>query len=248
MLLLGAARPARAQQGPEPVELARVAPSPGTQAAGADAAAREEGRSRPAPPRRSSFSWMAGRTQRWPEAPARPDAAGVAKYFAGGAVAFGVHEAGHVLVGAVFGTSTGLRGVNFGPLPFFAITHDGDLSPRERYAVSSAGFWSQQLTSEAILSLRPDLRAEHAPLLKGMLAFDVLASVAYAGAAFAGAGPAERDTLGMAASLRAREPWVGALVLAPALLDAWRYTHPDAAWARWLSRGVKVGGVLLVIR
>jgi hypothetical protein len=38
------------------------------------------------------------------------------------------------------------------------------------------------------------------------------------------------------------------MVLAPALLDTWRYFHPHAKWARWTSRGVKIGMVVLVVR
>ena len=41
---------------------------------------------------------------------------------------------------------------------------------------------------------------------------------------------------------------LGAIVLAPAVLDAWRYLDPGARWAVWLSRAVKIGGVLLVFR
>jgi hypothetical protein len=186
------------------------------------------------------------------DAGTRPDrrkgAVAFAKYFGGGAVAFGVHEGGHVLFGKLFGATPGIKKVHFGPLPFFAITQDGYLSPREQYVVSSAGFWTQHLTSEAILSMRPNLRHQRAPLLKGMLAFDILASVAYASAAFAEQGPYERDTRGMSAELRVSERWVGGLILAPALLDAWRYLHPESKWAVWLSRGIKIGGVVLVVR
>jgi hypothetical protein len=38
------------------------------------------------------------------------------------------------------------------------------------------------------------------------------------------------------------------VVLAPAVFDAIRYYKPDARWAVWLSRGAKVGSVLLVLR
>jgi hypothetical protein len=38
------------------------------------------------------------------------------------------------------------------------------------------------------------------------------------------------------------------VILVPAVLDAWRYLHPDATWATWVSRAVKIGGVLLVLR
>jgi hypothetical protein len=52
----------------------------------------------------------------------------------------------------------------------------------------------------------------------------------------------------MAVSSRLDERWIGALVLAPALLDAWRYYHPGAKWAAWSSRGVKIGMVVMVVR
>ena len=172
----------------------------------------------------------------------------VGKFLAGGALALVIHESGHVVFGELFGTQVGVRKVHFGPMPFFAITYRGDLSRRRQFVVSSAGFWMQRATSEAILSLRPQLRQEQRPLLKGMLAFDVISSVAYAGAAFAKAGPVERDTRAMAAALRVDERWVGLLVLAPAVLDAWRYFHPEARWACWTSRGIKIGAVLLTFR
>ena len=81
-----------------------------------------------------------------------------------------------------------------------------------------------------------------------MVAFNVLASVAYAGAAFARTGPTERDTRGMAHNARMDERAMGALLLAPAVLDTVRYYNPDAMWAAWISRGVKLGLVLLVLR
>ena len=92
--------------------------------------------------------------------------------------------------------------------------------------ISSAGFWVQHATSEWLLTRHPHLRREHAPFRKGLLAWNVLASAAYSGAAFARAGPPERDTRGMAMSLGVPEPWIGALILAPAVLDAVRYAHP----------------------
>jgi hypothetical protein len=52
----------------------------------------------------------------------------------------------------------------------------------------------------------------------------------------------------MSQSARIDERWVGALILAPAVLDAWRYFDPDARWPVWLSRGAKVFAVLLVLR
>ena len=76
----------------------------------------------------------------------------------------------------------------------------------------------------------------------------MLTSVGYAGAAFARTGPLERDTRGMAAAAHIREPWIGGIVLAPAVLDGWRYFDPDARWPVWASRAAKIGGVLLLLR
>jgi hypothetical protein len=138
--------------------------------------------------------------------------------------------------------------VDFHGIPFFAITHRAGLSPRREFTISSAGFWVQHAENEWLLGRRPGLRHERAPLQKGMFAFNVLASAAYAGAAFARTGPGERDTRGIAAASRINERWVGAMVLAPALLDTWRYFHPNAKWAKWTSRGVKIGMVVMVVR
>jgi hypothetical protein len=146
-----------------------------------------------------------------------------------------------------FGEKPGVRRVDFHGIPFFAITHRSG-SRRQEFAISSAGFWVQHAGDEWLLSKRPGLRRQRAPLAKGMLAFNVLASAAYAGAAFAKTGPLERDTRGIAAGSRIDERWVGALVLAPAVLDSWRYYHPESKWAVWTSRGVKAGMVLLVLR
>ena len=171
-----------------------------------------------------------------------------AVFLAGGAIGLATHEAGHVVVDLAFGEKPGLKKVDFHGIPFFAITHSSGLPPRREFTISSAGFWVQHAENEWMLARRPGLRREHAPLAKGVFAFNVLASVAYAGAAFARTGPGERDTRGMAESSRVDERWIGALVLAPALLDTWRYFHPDAKWAAWSSRGVKIGMVVLVAR
>jgi hypothetical protein len=176
----------------------------------------------------------------------RLESAGV--FLAGAAVAFGAHEAGHLLFDAVFHADPGIGKVEFHGIPFFAITHRSGLSPRRELTISSAGFWVQHAGSEWVLTRSPHLKDEHAPFEKGVLAFNVLASTAYAGAAFARTGPAERDTRGIASSANVAEPWVGAMILAPAVLDGWRYFHPDAKWAVWTSRAVKVGMVLLVLK
>jgi hypothetical protein len=182
--------------------------------------------------------------------PQRDESAGkrIASFLTGAAIGLGTHETGHVIANLALGEKPGLKKVDFHGLPFFAITHASGLPRRKEFTISSAGFWVQHAENEWLLHRRPQLRHERAPLAKGVFAFNVLASVAYAGAAFGRTGPLERDTRGMAASARVDERLIGALVLAPAVLDAWRYFHPDARWAAWASRGVKVGMVVMVVR
>ncbi|HEX5474883.1 MAG TPA: hypothetical protein VFX12_09500 [Vicinamibacterales bacterium] len=167
-------------------------------------------------------------------------------FLGGAATALAAHEAGHVLFDGLFGVKPELRRVSFHGIPFFAISHRAGLPWRQEFVIDSAGFWVQHAGSEAILTRHPSLRDERAPFLKGVLAFNVLASIAYAGAGFARTGPEERDTRGMADARRWKEPAIAALILAPALLDAYRYYHPGQRWAVWTSRGVKVGMVALV--
>jgi hypothetical protein len=168
-------------------------------------------------------------------------------FLAGGALGLGIHESGHVLFGAVFDAHPGVKAISFGPIPFFAITHDS-VSPAREYAISAAGFWMQYGASEWLLTSHPHLRDEPRPVAKGVLAFHVIASAVYGVAGLTGIGPVERDTLGMAQALRVNEGWVGAMLLTPAVLDAWRYARPAAVWPRWVSRAVKIGTVVLVVR
>ena len=158
------------------------------------------------------------------------------------------HEAGHLTFDLVFDADPRFKRVDFHGVPFFALTHRKQLSPRREVAVSSAGFWVQHATNEWLLTRRPALRREHAPFARGVFAFNVLTSMAYSGAAFARTGPYERDTRGIADAARVDERWVGAMVLAPAVLDTWRYFQPDSKLAVWLSRGAKVGMMVLVVR
>ena len=175
-------------------------------------------------------------------------ASGLGQFLAGAAVGLGAHESGHLLFDGIFKADPGIQKVSFHGLPFFAITHKSGLSPRREFVIDSAGFWVQEATNEVILSRRPNLRRERAPFLKGVFAFNVLASASYAGAAFARTGPVERDTRGMADSLRRKEPYVGLLILVPAVLDGFRFFHPEARWAAWGSRAAKLGGVALIVR
>jgi hypothetical protein len=178
-------------------------------------------------------------------APQENRAAAVVSFLGGAVAGLAAHEGGHLVFDTAFDAHPGVDRVSFLGIPFFAITHT-PVSPRQEYAISAAGFWVQNATSEWLLVRRPHLRRERAPFAKGLLAWNVLASMAYGGAAFARVGPPERDSRGMAQALGVPEPWVGALVIAPALLDTVRYVRPDSRWARWTSRGSKIALVVVV--
>lgn len=175
-------------------------------------------------------------------------ASGLGRFLAGAALGLGAHESGHLLFDGLFKAEPGIRMVSFHGLPFFAITHRSGLSTRREFVIDSAGFWVQEATNELILARRPNLRRERAPFVKGVFAFNVATSIGYAGTAFARTGPFERDTRGMADSLRWKEPYVGLLILVPAVLDGFRFFHPGAKWAAWGSRVAKLGGVALIAR
>ena len=171
----------------------------------------------------------------------------IGKFFAGAAVAFAVHESGHLLFDVIFDADVNVKGVHLGPLPFFAVAHGAGLPPRQEFTISSAGFWTQEATAEWLLTTRPHIRHEPASFAKGALAFDVLTSFGYGTVALFKAGPPERDTRGMTA-IGVDERAVGALIMVPAALDAVRYFFPEATWAKWASRASKATTVLLVIK
>ena len=194
--------------------------------------------------------WPAGaRAQSAPPASPTGKVRRAISFLGGAATGLAAHESGHVLTGLASGAHPGVRRIRYGPLPFFAISHDA-VSRRREFVISASGFWMQHAGSEWILTTRPRLRDEQAPLIKGLLAFNLAASAVYGVAAFGRFGPPERDTRGMAASLGhsgAPEPAIGALILAPAVLDGYRYLRPDARWAAWTSRAVKVALVGLAV-
>jgi hypothetical protein len=170
-------------------------------------------------------------------------------WLAGGAAGLLIHEGGHVGLAAALGAEPQIRGIKAGAIPFFAITHDAS-SRRQEYAVSSAGLWAQYASAEWILTRRPNLRRESAPVAKGIFAFHLATSAVYGVAGLARVGPPERDTRGMALSLGdtgVSERAIGAFVLAPAVFDVYRYYRPQSTWARWASRGLKVASAALVV-
>ena len=180
--------------------------------------------------------------------PPKDEDGGAWAFIAGAAVGFGAHELGHLFFDVVFDADPGVKKVSFAGIPFFAITHSTELSPRQEYTIAASGLWIQNGLNEWILTRRPDIRHERAPFQKGVLAMNLATSAVYSGAALFKIGPPERDTRAMAAALGVDERWIGVLMLAPALLDVYRYFHPDATWAAWSARGVKVGMVLLVLK
>lgn len=168
-------------------------------------------------------------------------------FLAGAGVAFLVHEGAHLYFDALFDAKPFVKTVHFGPIPFFAVSHE-TTTPTQEFIISSAGFWTQEATSEWLLSRRPDIRDEHAPFAKGVLAFNVLTSIGYGTVALFEAGPPERDTRGMAVSSGISERVIGVIVMAPAILDAYRYVRPASRWAPWTSRALKIGSVLLALK
>ena len=102
-------------------------------------------------------------------APARAQTGDVVQFFAGAALGLGLHESGHLLFDEAFGAEPAVRKVSAGFIPFFAITHE-PVTPVEEFTISSAGFWVQHAGDEFLLSHRPNLRHEHAPFAKGLLA------------------------------------------------------------------------------
>lgn len=174
--------------------------------------------------------------------------AAFAGFIAGAVVGLGAHEGGHLIFDGIFDADPSIKRIEFHGIPFFAITHASNLPPRQEYTISAAGFWVQHATNEWILTRRPGLRQERAPFTKGIFAFNVGASMAYSVAAFGRTGPLERDTRGMAEAAGIPEPWIGAMILGPAVFDTWRYFDPGARWPVWLSRASKVAVVLLVLK
>lgn len=150
--------------------------------------------------------------------------AAFAKFLAGAAVGAGLHEAGHLAAG----------------------WKRYDVSRRRAIAATSAGFWAQYLTTETVLTRHPHLRSNRSPFLKGVIAFHLVTSAGYTVLAMTQSGPHGRDTLDMSQAIGVNERWIGALVLAPAVVDGIRYLRPEARWAKWLSRGIKLGSVALV--
>jgi hypothetical protein len=174
----------------------------------------------------------------------------VLRFLGGGAAGLVVHEAGHIAAGLAAGANPGFRRLEYGVVPFFAITHD-PVSRRREYVIASSGFHAQHLANEWLLGRGPGLRRTDSAFKKGWLTFNLATSAVYTAAALGRFGAPERDTLGIARYAGddgIAEPIVGVLILVPAALDGVRYAYDDPAWARWGSRAVKAGLVLLAVK
>lgn len=176
-------------------------------------------------------------------------------FLAGGTAGFILHEGTHALVAESFGFDARLESRGK-PIPFVVVRYDlvskkdenGHVrytddegkpvsnGAQKQYAIASAGINSQNITSEIILTLHPNLRQERRPFLKGVLAFDILTSTGYA---LVGRKDPDGDLRGMAESLGVNDKWMGALVFLPAAIDTYRYFYPESRWAPWVSRGSK---------
>ena len=169
------------------------------------------------------------------------------RFFGGFSAGLFLHESAHMATGATLGARPRIDRLSI-PLPFIVVHYD-PVSRRREFAIASAGFWMQHLVSEWLLTAQPELRRTAAPFRKGLFAFGVGTSALYAVAAMSTTGPRERDTRSLATSLGrdgVPEPAAGALILAPAVLDLFRYYRPHAAWARWTSRALKALSLGLV--
>ena len=175
------------------------------------------------------------------------DAGQILRFIAGGAAGLVVHEAGHVATGALAGANPGVKRLDYGVIPFFAISHDA-VSRRREYLISSSGFHAQHLANEWLVRRESTSKS---PFRKGWLTFNLATSAVYTAAAVGTFGPPERDTRGMAVSVGPdgiAEPVFGVLILAPAALDGIRYFKGDPKWARWTSRALKAGLLLISVR
>jgi hypothetical protein len=195
----------------------------------------------------------------WSAAEARAEPWEVSDYAwfaAGGLSGFVIHESAHAAVAESLGLRPRLE-IRHKPVPFVIVKYglipvkdssgevayytdrDGNLvshGAQKRFVIASAGINSQTITSEWILTRHPRLAEESRPFLKGMLAFDILTSAGYA---LVGRKDPDGDLRGMSEALKVNDLIVGGMVLLPAVLDLYRYYHPDSAWAPWVDRGAK---------
>ena len=113
---------------------------------------------------------------------------------------------------------------------------------RQEFTISSAGFWVQHATSEWLLTRRPHLRDRARPVRQGRARME-RARPRSPTAAPRSRVPARRNATRAAWPSRSAlpKPWIGALVLAPAVLDTVRYARPQAAGRGGRRARLKIG-------
>jgi hypothetical protein len=174
---------------------------------------------------------------------------------AGAISAFLLHEAGHIAANLMLGNVPHFQGTKFGGfLPFPVISPsihcDGDhcfkrnghsfsTGPNGVYFIVTAGFHVQNITNEILLTSDPNLAEQYAPFRKGLLGFNLFLSALYAAGAYTKLESPNGDLLGAARYSGIHEAWLATLLLVPAVLDGYRYFHPEATWAVWASRAGK---------
>jgi hypothetical protein len=174
---------------------------------------------------------------------------------AGAVTAFLLHETGHVLANLMLGNVPHFRGTMvWGFFPFFVIAPDitcrGDSCVKRDgqhfasgrnggYFIVTAGFNIQNLTNEILLTNDPYLAERYAPFRKGLLAFNLFLSTIYALGTYTGLEAPNGDLRGASQHSGIHEAWLATLLMVPTVLDAYRYFHPTATWAAWVSRAGK---------
>jgi hypothetical protein len=197
--------------------------------------------------------------------PAASVSAGDVGFAVGGFVAgFLAHESGHLIANWAFGNYPRPKWIWVaGFIPFVDLDPELSCNPsgapdrcvdrngepftagrRGKFVIVSSGFYVQHLTNEVLLRMRPQLRYQSAPFLKGLLAFNTLVSVMYAVGAVTGLEPSAGGDIANQARMSGlpRAALAGA-VLVPAMIDLYRYARPEAAWAPWAAVATKAGYV-----
>jgi hypothetical protein len=158
-------------------------------------------------------------------------------FLLGAGAGYAAHEMGHMFTDLMLGKRVDFVETHLGPFPFFAIQPCCNLSNQELYVIASAGFLTQDVSSELILWISPRIRSQRHAFLKGVLALDIGLSLGYAISGFLPNRyvPAQSDVASMSRALGV-PPWqVGLMLLVPAMVDTYRYLVPNSVWAPYVG-------------
>jgi hypothetical protein len=181
--------------------------------------------------------------------------------FAAGAIsALTLHESGHLITNLAFGNVPGFTPILYAKfIPFFVIDphlHACGSQPQQYcksdgsrfgagrdgyYVINMAGFQMQNIGSELLLSIWPDLYYRHAPYRKGMLAMDIFLSIGYGTFSLLGIEDPHGDLSGANERDLYPKALLASAVILPAAVDLYRYFFPESRWAPWVSRTAKAG-------